>query len=61
MKEFRTAMSCVNSLVRLGIALAGIFIVFNTGIDKFLEEPLYAMVVLIFYYLLFSEQAAEAE
>ena len=61
MKEFRTAMSCVSSLVRLGIALAGMFIVFNTGIDKILEEPLYAMVVLIFYYLLFSEQATEAE
>jgi hypothetical protein len=61
MKEFSTAMSCVSSLVRLGIALAGMFIMFNAGIDKFLDEPLYAMTVLIFYYLLFSEQPAKAE
>ncbi len=61
MKEFRTAMSCVSSFVRLAIVLAGMYIIFTTGIDKFLDEPLYAMTVLIFYYLLFSERAAEAE
>ena len=46
--------SCVALIVRFCLMIGGIYIIAVTGWDRILNDPLYALVVIIFYYLVFT-------
>ena len=56
MKEFEIVISIASTLVRIIIILVGLYIVLSTGPDRLFDDPLYAMVALIFFFLILSDK-----
>ena len=54
MKTLKEVTSCLNVFVRIALTIGGFYIIYVAGYDRILEDPLYALVVIIFLFVVFS-------
>jgi hypothetical protein len=52
MKEFKSVLGMVGTVINLIILILGVWLVLKTGPEELFNNPAYAIGVIIFYYLI---------